>query len=133
MQNIPGLVVTSQDFDRIQKTIFQAMGPYTEKLAQELSCAEIVEPTEVSAQVVTMNSEVIYEDVRTGVQRHLRLVYPHDADADRGWVSVLAPLGNAVLGLQGGKQITWVMPGGIRQIKIVPITYQPEAGGDWTL
>lgn len=133
MPNKPRLTVTIQDFDRIQDTLHSFAGLQTDQLAQELSCAKLVDPEDVPPQVVTMNSELIYEDVATGVRRNIRLVYPHEADADRGWVSVLAPLGNAVIGLQEGQQIDWVMPGGKRRLKIVEITYQPEAAGDWSL
>jgi regulator of nucleoside diphosphate kinase len=133
MPNKPRLTVTIQDFDRIQDTLHAARGLCTDQLEQEISCAKLVDPEDISPQVVTMNSELIYEDVATGVRRNLRLVYPHEADADRGWVSVLAPLGNAVIGLREGQQIDWVMPGGARRLKIVEITYQPEAAGDWSL
>jgi|SRR5690606_1963378 len=133
MPNKPRLTVTIQDFDRIQDTLHAFAGLHTDQLAQELSCAKLVAPQDVPPQVVTMNSELIYEDVATGVRRSMRLVYPHEANADRGWVSVLAPLGNAVIGLQEGQQISWTMPGGARRLKIIEITYQPEAAGDWSL
>jgi len=60
-------------------------------------------------------------------------VYPKDANADRGWVSVLAPLGSALLGLRVGQEIDWRMPGGVRRVRVLAVPYQPEAAGDLTL
>src|SRR5690606_31686322 len=106
---------------------------YTDRLAQEISCAELLNPEDIPPQVVTMNSELIYEDIDTGAEHTMRLVYPRDANIDRGWISILAPLGNAVLGLEVGQQTHLIMPKGLRHIRIVKILYQPEAAGEWTL
>ncbi|MCA9535827.1 MAG: nucleoside diphosphate kinase regulator, partial [Myxococcales bacterium] len=95
--------------------------------------AAIVPSTEVKPNVVTMNSELVYEDVGTGKRRTVRLVYPQDADVTRSWVSVLAPLGSALLGLQVGQEIDWAMPGGARRLRLVEVRYQPEASGHMEL
>ena len=83
--------------------------------------------------VVTMNSEVVYEDSATGNQRVVRLVYPKDANASAGRVSVLAPVGAALLGLHVGQEIEWAVPGGIKRIRVAEVRYQPEAAGDLAL
>ncbi len=64
----------------------------------------------------------------------MTLVYPKDADVDQGKVSVLAPVGSALLGLSVGQSIRWPLPGGtIRHLRVVSVTYQPEAAGDLDL
>lgn len=78
-----------------------------------------------------MNSEVVYEDCDTLATRSVRIVYPHDADAGSGRVSVLAPIGSALLGLRIGQTITWRVPRGHKPIRVVEIRYQPEASGDY--
>jgi regulator of nucleoside diphosphate kinase len=80
-----------------------------------------------------MNSEVVYEDHTSGARRTVRVVYPKDADSSRGWVSVLAPIGSALLGLRVGQQIVWNVPSGARRISVVEIRYQPEANGEFHL
>ncbi|MGE0872486.1 MAG: GreA/GreB family elongation factor [Kofleriaceae bacterium] len=87
----------------------------------ELHRAEIVEQRSVSPDVVTMNSEVVYEDCATGARLTVRLVYPKDADAGRGWISVLAPIGSALLGLKVGQQIDWQLPAGQKRLVVVEI------------
>src|SRR5690606_34400563 len=95
--------------------------------------ARVVPQDQIEGDIVTMNSEVVYEDLTTGVQRTVRLVYPEDADIERGWVSVLAPLGSALLGMRVGQEIAWKMPSGTRRVRVVSVPYQPEANSDYGL
>ena len=89
--------------------------------------AVVVEPTKIPPDVVTMNSRVRFEDLDTGV-------YPKDADVNEGRVSVLAPVGSALLGLSVGQSIQWPLPGEKnRHLRVVSVTYQPEAAGDLDL
>lgn len=129
----PPIVVTSRDFERLQELVSSHDGASVERLDHELARAEVVDPREVASDIVTMNSEVVSEDVATGVQRTVRIVYPEDADPKRGWMSVLGPLGSALLGLGVGQEIDWPMPQGIRRLRVVAVTYQPEANGDFHL
>lgn len=137
MSSAPPIVVTSVDYDRLQgvlQPLLQAApSENVELLDEELARATIVQPEELSPNVVSMNSEFIYEDLTKAKRRRARLVYPRDANVDRGWISVLAPLGSALLGMEAGKEIRWSMPGGVRRLKLVEICYQPEAAGDWAL
>lgn len=133
MFELPPICVTTQDYDRLQEAMSRYAALNSELLDEELARAEIVEPKQIAANVVTMNSELRYEDIESGVIRTVRLVYPPQADANRGWISVLAPLGSALIGLRVGQEITWAMPNGDRRLKICEITYQPEAAGDWEL
>jgi regulator of nucleoside diphosphate kinase len=76
---------------------------------------------------------LIYEDLASKRHQTIQLVYPDEADASQHKISILAPLGSALLGLEQGAVIDWIMPGGTRRIKLVEILYQPEAAGDWEL
>ncbi|CAM5344938.1 Transcription elongation factor GreAB OS=Rhodanobacter lindaniclasticus OX=75310 GN=B1991_10145 PE=4 SV=1 [Rhodanobacter lindaniclasticus] len=79
--------------------------------------------------IVTMNSTVVFEDESDGEKLTLTLVYPTGAGAP-GTVSIFAPVGSALLGLARGQQIDWPMPDGRkRRLKVLEITYQPEAAG----
>lgn len=127
------IVITDQDLHRLLPILEQSDEPETALLDWELHRARIVEQRRVSPDVITMNSEVVYEDFATGVRRTVRIVYPRDADASRGWISVLAPIGSALLGLKVGQQIEWQLPSGPRRVFVVEIRYQPEASGDFHL
>jgi len=129
----PAIVVTFQDFARLQDAINAAVGLDTECLDAELERARLVESKDVSPLVVTMNTRLIYEDLASKRRQTMQLVYPDDADASQHKISILAPLGSALLGLEEGATIDWVMPGGTRRIKLLKILYQPEAAGDWEL
>ncbi len=104
-----------------------------EALAQELARAEIVDPREVRPDVVTMNSRVILQDVDTDEEMNYVLVFPKDADVSKGAISVLAPVGTAILGYSKGDVIEWRVPAGMRRIRIKEILYQPESAGDFHL
>ena len=134
MHNIDhAIVITDHDLQRLLPILEQSNTPESDLLDWELHRAAIVEQGRVSPDVVTMNSEVVYEDFATGARRTVRVVYPKDADASRGWISVLAPIGSAVLGLKVGQQIEWQLPTGPRCVFVVEIRYQPEASGDFHL
>lgn len=127
------LVITDHDLHRLLPLLEQNDTAASELLDGELHRATIVEQRRVPPDVVTMNSEVVYEDFATGARRTVRIVYPKDADANRGWISVLAPIGSALLGLKVGQEIEWQLPTGSRRVFVVEIRYQPEAGGDFHL
>jgi regulator of nucleoside diphosphate kinase len=79
---------------------------------------------------VTMNSLVLCVDETTGAEHQLQLVYPRDADAAQGKVSVLAPVGAALLGLSAGQAIDWPLPGGrSTRLRVLRVIDQPEAHG----
>lgn len=86
-----------------------------EPLQGELARAIVVSDEAVPADVVTMDSRVAYTDESTGVSREITLVYPHEADGTQGRVSVLAPVGTALLGLSAGQSIDWQFPDGRRR------------------
>ena len=106
---------------------------FLQDLEQELDRAVVVSPQEVPADVVTMNSQVRVLDLDAGKEMVLRLVFPSDADYENGRVSVIAPVGTALLGYRAGDTVEWKVPGGVRRLKIESVLYQPEAAGDYHL
>jgi regulator of nucleoside diphosphate kinase len=100
-------------------------------LEAELKRAIIVDAKEVPADVITMNSQADLVDLVTGEKVTFTVVFPHNADVDEGRISVLAPLGAAMLGYRVGDEFEWKVPYGTRQFRITNILYQPEAAGDY--
>jgi regulator of nucleoside diphosphate kinase len=129
------IVVTAQDRDRLRRLVqTRGEGPDREAaqaLADELDRAIIVSSERVAGDVVTMNSRVVFEDEATGESREVSLVYPQDSDPTQGRISVVAPVGTALLGLSAGQTIDWPLPHGqFRRYRVVKIVHQPEAAGD---
>lgn len=128
------IIITDRDLQRLLSLLDHTSSSATaESLDAELQRATVVPQQEVPADVVTMNSDLVYEDLRSGTRRTVRVVFPKDADASKGWVSVLAPIGSALLGLKVGQEIEWKLPTGVRRVRVVEIRYQPEAAGDFDL
>jgi regulator of nucleoside diphosphate kinase len=104
-----------------------------EDLAKEIERGTEVQPQEIPPDVVTMNSTVRVTDVDAGSSHVYTIVFPADADYEKGRISILAPLGTALLGFRAGDVVNWDMPRGIRRLRIDEIIYQPEAAGDFHL
>lgn len=128
--------VTTRNLEKLQGVIDSAFDrdrEVADALDSELSRAVVVDPAEVPANVVTMNSRVVYENVPTGEAREVTLVYPTRSNAADGRISVLAPLGAALLGLAVGDEIHWPVSAGKElHLKVREVPYQPEAAGDFT-
>lgn len=133
------IYITKYDLARLQELLkvahtFGARDTeYLDRLEDELERGHVVGAKEVPADVITMNSRVLLQDERTGEQVTYTLVFPTDADPSEGKLSVLAPVGTAMLGYGVGQTIEWPTPGGIRRLKVVSLLYQPEAAGDYHL
>ena len=125
------IIITNTDLQRLLPVLDINDTPASESLEAELHRATIVDQRAVPADVVTMNSEVVYEDCATHARRSVKVVFPQDADATQGRVSVLAPIGSALLGLRVNQTIEWQVPSGTKRIRVVEIRYQPEANGDF--
>ena len=129
------IFITKPDMERLRSLVDAAPSKRdsaaADLLDDELSRAVVVPQDEIPAEVVTMNSRVVFEDAANGRRREITLVYPPAADANAGRVSVLAPVGAALLGLSVGQEIDWPLPGGrTTRLRIVSVEYQPEAAGD---
>ena len=131
MADLPSIYLTQNDMDRLLELVEAYPGKRFEHLERELLRAHVVPRDEMPKDVVTMNSRVIFENETTGERREITLVYPGSADIDAGRISILVPIGTALLGLRVGQSIDWALPGGERQrYRIVGVPYQPEAAGD---
>lgn len=103
-------------------------------LAELIDTADVVPSRDIAAEVVTMYSQVRLRDLTQGGERVLTLCYPDDAKPERGFVSVLSPVGVALLGLTVGSCARWNAPDGrVSEAEVVQILFQPEASGDYTL
>ncbi len=135
MNEKPKLVLSSLDYDRLE-ALLEALPPEgfpgRDALELELERADIVEPSKMPPNVVTMNSTVRFVIDSTGEEFTLTLVYPKDMDGNAGRISILAPVGSALLGLATGDHIEWPRPGGgMMKVRIVEVVYQPERAGEF--
>jgi len=135
MQTKPKVIVSSVDADRLERlmeSLSRSAFPGKEALEAELARAEVVEPREVPPTVVTMNSTVKFEIESSLEEFCLTLVYPKDVDASGEKISILAPVGSALLGLSQGDEIEWPKPGGgALRVRIKEVIYQPERSGEY--
>jgi regulator of nucleoside diphosphate kinase len=92
------------------------------KLRDELDRAAIIDPTALPAGVVTMNSTVEFEDLGTSEIEEYTITFPESADIDHDRISILAPIGTALIGCRVGDIVKWSTPGGIRQLKVRRVT-----------
>lgn len=106
---------------------------YLDNLDNELSRAVIVTSEKIPADTITMNSKVILVDVDTNEEMNVTLVYPTDANIEEDKISILAPIGTAMIGYRAGDTFVWRVPDGIRKLRVVRVIYQPEAAGDLDL
>jgi regulator of nucleoside diphosphate kinase len=104
---------------------------HLDDLEAELDRADVVLPADVPVDVVTMNSEVAVRDLDSNEEMTFAVVYPSDADINRRRISILAPIGTAVLGSRVGDRIDWRVPGRSRRLKIERVLFQPEAAGQF--
>ena len=94
----------------------------------------MVQPEKVAENVVTMNSRVLFEDVQTREKGTVTIVYPADVDSAQSKISVLSPVGAALIGETEGTEVRLPLPHGqTRRIRIMNVLYQPEAQGDFAL
>jgi regulator of nucleoside diphosphate kinase len=138
LPKVPELHITDQDMKRLREVVDRHtngnLAQAAESLEWELDRARVVPQAEISPDVVTMRSRVVCDDVENGKRRELILVYPSEADSADNKVSVLAPIGMALLGLQVGASIRWSLPGGrSTTFKVISVSFQPEAHGEFEL
>jgi regulator of nucleoside diphosphate kinase len=134
MTDQPPIYLTQTDLDRLWDLLEAyatgSGGRRFDKLEDELVRAVIMPRDQIPKDVVTMNSRVVFEDETTAQRREVTLVYPGKADINAGKISILVPVGTALLGLRAGQSIDWELPGGQkRRYRIIEVPYQPEAAG----
>ena len=98
-------------------------------LLRHMDDAEVLPANRIDPDVVTMGSEVVVRDLDTHEVVVFRVVFPRSADSAAGRISVLAPLGMAVLGRRVGDHVNWRTPGGPRRLRVDRVLYQPEREG----
>lgn len=128
------IMITEMDYYRLDSLIENG-DPLSEKeltdLSEEIARARILDFPEIPSDVVTMNSTVRYIDQDTNKESEITIVYPQHANSDKRRISVLAPIGTALLGLREGHEISWKLPDGRQKtLKVLEIVYQPENNGD---
>ena len=132
----PQIFVTTKDTEKLRDLIRNAFhseyrgSDYLKKLAEEIEKASVMEPDQIPPDVITLNSTARLVDQNTGEEMLYTLVFPEDADVSQGKISILAPIGTAMLGYKTGDTFEWDTPGGKRIIRVKEILYQPEASGD---
>jgi regulator of nucleoside diphosphate kinase len=131
------IYVTSQDKQRLEDLLMEVEASDPRKhedlkaLTEELRRAVIVDPKDVSGDVITMNSHAEMRDLESGETVAFTLVFPTEANIDEEKISVLAPIGAGMLGYRVGDEFEWNVPGGLRRMKVTKVDYQPEAAGDF--
>jgi regulator of nucleoside diphosphate kinase len=129
----PEITVSMADLERLEGLLGELRGGAPEiadGLRSELDRARIVEPEDMPQDVVTMNSTVRFADEETGKEFERTLCYPEEATGGTDKVSILAPLGSALLGLSVGQRIDWPVPGGrMARIRILDVVAKPGRAG----
>ena len=100
-------------------------------LRKEIGRAEIIKSKQIAPDIVTMNSIIEIHNYQSNNDLTIKLVYPTEADYKTGNVSILSPLGSALLGYKEGDRVCFDAPGGNVEVHINSITYQPEANGHY--
>lgn len=135
MSKRPEIIVSSRDADRLDELLaslpkHNVIG--RAELEAELERATVVDPQKMPPNVVTMNSTVKFAVESSSEDFELTLVYPKDADASGKTISILAPVGSALLGLKQGDEIAWPKPGGgLIKVTVKEVIYQPEREGSY--
>lgn len=125
------IYITESDLDRLQALIQHMRGTqsrdlhHLEDLQAELDRAHVLPGDEIPSDVITMNSTVLLRELNSGEAREYTVVYPHQARAEEGKISVLAAMGTALVGYRVGDE--WSAPGSKKRFRVEKVLYQPEA------
>ena len=129
------LIISELDRQRLEalidsdRTASRVREDYLATLEAELGRARVVPAGKVPPDVVTMNSVVRLRDLDSDETEEYELVYPADADMAHNRISVLAPIGTAILGYRLGDVVEWPVPAGLRRLRVEEVLYQPEGAG----
>jgi regulator of nucleoside diphosphate kinase len=130
------IYITEHDMKRLRALIEIYNGkdrPYIDLLEEELERAKVVDPKSIPNDVVTMNSVVRIKDLDTNEEKTFTLVFPGKRGATENALSILAPIGTALLGYREGDIVEWEVPAGMKRFQIMEIIYQPERLGNYEL
>lgn len=133
------LIISKLDYQRLSQWIgrarndFQFSNDQTNSFLRAVNGATLLDPADIPADVVTMNSRVRLSYPESGRSVEVQLVYPEAADIEKKRISIFAPLAAAILGCKQGTETNMKTPNGTVRILIEEVTYQPEAAGDLTL
>lgn len=133
------IYITESDMEKLQDFLIAPTTAggrdkdYLRELAEELNRGEVVPSKNIPSDVITMNSRVRLIDLDLGEESVLTLVFPDKADAQQNKISILAPIGTALIGFRVGDIITWKVPKGVRRLRVEEVLYQPEASGHYEL
>lgn len=130
------ITVNSRDFLKLKqiiKTGAMSRNINAKNLDAELSNAVILEPEKIPPNLITMNTRVSFRDLTESEVFVYTIVYPEEADIEKGKLSVFAPIGTALLGYKEGEEVAWHVPAGLKSFRVEKILYQPEADGNYYL
>jgi len=133
------IYITEYDMTRLEELLAAAERfedrdkKHLRELEEELLRGEVVAPVDIPKDVITMNSKVRLKDLDSRELIIYSLVFPNEADISQNRISILAPIGTALIGYRVGDTIEWEVPAGFRRLKVEEILYQPEAAGDYHL
>ena len=129
------IYITQPDMNRLRSLIdsMKSSREDLKTLSAELEQAKLVAPTNIPADVITMNSKAQLRDLDDNELMTYTLVFPGKANVDEGLISVLAPIGTAMLGHRVGDEFEWDVPAGAIRLRVEKVLYQPEASGHYNL
>lgn len=134
------IAVTAQDLERLKKLVSheREFGKFRDSqelkaLEMELERAQVVQASQIPSGTITMNSTFLLKHLDSDEISQYSLVYPEDAELLENKISVIAPIGTAMLGYQEGDEVRWQVPEGHVTLRIEKVLYQPEAAGDFDL
>lgn len=128
------IYITKRDMERLQALIDiggRKDAAYLERLEEELERAKVVDSRDIPNDVVTMNSSVLVKDLVTNEEKTFVLVFPGMANMTENAISILAPVGTALIGYREGDVVDWEVPAGTKRIQIIKVVYQPERNGNY--
>lgn len=134
MIKTPPVYITEYDMQRLLKLLDDIQyhpheRAHLELLIKEMQRAMVVPSERVPGDVVTINTRMRVKDMDSREETSIQLVFPDDEDFEHGKISILTPIGAALIGYCAGDIAEWRIPTGIRRLRIEEITYQPEADG----
>jgi regulator of nucleoside diphosphate kinase len=132
------ILITINDYQRLNgligfASLKEKMPDIVNRLNNKFKTAKMLAQDRISGSVITMNSRVLLQEISQSRQAEVTITYPQDADGREGKISVLSPIGLALLGRQVGDTVSWNIPSGTGHFQIVKILYQPEAVGHYHL